>query len=150
MKDFIEELRQDLVERCGAELRIEEADFVRQGTQLEIQAEAAQIEALAASLDRLGYTLEAITGVDRPAQGLLEAVYDFNRFPAGGRVTVRVRVPRDRPEIHTISGIFGGADWHEREAHDLFGIVFQGHPDLAPLLLPEDATFHPLRKDFSP
>jgi NADH-quinone oxidoreductase subunit C len=44
--------------------------------------------------------------------------------------------------------VFPGANWHERETHDFFGIVFLGHPDLSPLLLPEDADFHPLRKDF--
>ena len=87
--------------------------------------------------------------MDWIAEGVLEAVYDFNRLVDGGRVTVRVRVPRDNPDIPTISKVFGGADWHEREAHDLFGIVFSGHPNLTPLLLPEEATFHPLRKDFS-
>jgi NADH-quinone oxidoreductase subunit C len=67
----------------------------------------------------------------------------------GGRIVIRVRVSRENPELPSISKIFGGANWHEREAHDMFGFVFSGHPDLSPLLLPEDATFHPLRKDFS-
>ena len=49
----------------------------------------------------------------------------------------------------TISPVFPGANWHERETHDFFGIVFRGHPNLEPLLLPEDATYHPLRKDFT-
>jgi NADH-quinone oxidoreductase subunit C len=149
MKDLVQELQQELAERFGTALPVEPADFSRQGTHLAIAAEPSQIEALAAAMDRLGCTLEAISGVDWPTEGLLEAVYDFNRALFGGRVTVRVRVPRDRPEIPTISGVFGGADWHEREAHDLFGIVFAGHRNLTPLLLPEDAVFHPLRKDFS-
>jgi len=59
-------------------------------------------------------------------------------------------VPRDQAELPTLSGVFPGANWHERETHDFFGIRFTGHPDLTPFLLPEDATFHPLRKDYAP
>ncbi|MBU0481502.1 MAG: NADH-quinone oxidoreductase subunit C [Proteobacteria bacterium] len=80
----------------------------------------------------------------------MEVVYDYNT--TGGelcRVVVRCKVPRSKPELPTISAICSGANWHERETHDFFGIVFTGHPDLSPLLLPEDADFHPLRKDFT-
>jgi NADH-quinone oxidoreductase subunit C len=62
---------------------------------------------------------------------------------------IRTRIRRDNPEIPTISPVFPGANWHERETHDFFGIRFSGHPDLTPLLLPEDADYHPLRKDFT-
>jgi NADH-quinone oxidoreductase subunit C len=78
-----------------------------------------------------------------------EVVYDYNRTDGElCRVVVRCRIARDNPEIPTISALIPGADWHERETHDFFGIVFTDHPDLSPLLLPEDADFHPLRKDF--
>lgn len=80
----------------------------------------------------------------------LEVVYDFNHYETLCRVTVRTRVPRDNPEVPTISDIYPGANWHERETHDFFGIKFVGHPYLVPLLLPEDADFHPLLKDFKP
>ena len=93
--------------------------------------------------------MELVSGVDYLAEQAMEVVYDFNRMTQPCRVTLRVRVPRETPEVPTISKIFGGADWHEREAHEMFGIVFLGHPNLTPLLLPEDATFHPLRKDFA-
>ena len=66
------------------------------------------------------------------------------------RAVVRTRVPRAQPELPTISTVFPGANWHERETHDFFGIRFLGHPNLKPLLLPEDATFHPPRKDYQP
>jgi NADH-quinone oxidoreductase subunit C len=147
--DFVRELQQALTGRFGGSIQIEATDFCKQGSHLDIAAEVAQIEAVAWLTDGFGCTLEAISGVDWIAEGVLEVVYDFNRLVDGGRVTVRVRVPRDRPDIPTISNVFGGANWHEREAHDLFGIVFKGHPNLTPLLLPEEATFHPLRKDFS-
>jgi NADH-quinone oxidoreductase subunit C len=76
-------------------------------------------------------------------------VYDYFHPLAPLRVAVRARVPRSEPELPTISAVFPGADWHERETHDFFGIRFAGHPNLTPLLLPEDADYHPLRKDFS-
>lgn len=80
----------------------------------------------------------------------MEVVYDYLHFAVSLRVAVRARVPRDHPEIPTISPVFSGANWHERETHDFFGIRFAGHPNLTPFLLPEDATFHPLRKDYQP
>ncbi|PID42267.1 MAG: hypothetical protein CR981_02605 [Proteobacteria bacterium] len=79
----------------------------------------------------------------------LEAVYDYSRYDFDlCRVVVRVRVDRDKPHLPTITPIYTGAAWHEREAHDFFGIIFDDHPNLIPLLLPEDADFHPLLKDF--
>jgi len=80
----------------------------------------------------------------------LEAVYDFNHYESLCRVTIRTRVPRSKPEVPTITQIYPGANWHERETHDFFGITFVGHPYLEPLLLPEDADYHPLLKDFRP
>lgn len=100
-------------------------------------------------LDKEGLALDTITGVDWMAEKQMEVVYDFFHFSKGLRVVVRTRIPRDNPELPTISNIFPGANWHERETHDFFGIRFTGHPDLTPFLLPEDATYHPLRKDFA-
>ena len=84
-----------------------------------------------------------------PQEDALEVVYIFNRFSARHRVSLRVRTPRSNPQIHTIADIYPIAHWHEREIHEFFGIVFIGHPYLIPLLLPEDAEFHPLLKDYS-
>lgn len=78
----------------------------------------------------------------------IEVVYDFNRFSSRHRVVLRVRTPRSHPQVPTILNIYPIAHWHEREAHDFFGIVFTGHSYLVPLLLPEDADFHPLLKDY--
>ena len=84
-----------------------------------------------------------------PQEDALEVVYVFNRFSARHRVCLRVRTPRSNPEIATIAEIYPIAHWHEREIHEFFGIVFVGHPYLIPLLLPEDAEYHPLLKDYS-
>ena len=84
-----------------------------------------------------------------PQEDSLEVVYVFNRFSARHRVNLRVRTPRSNPQIPTIAEIYPIAHWQEREIHEFFGIVFIGHPYLIPLLLPEDAEYHPLLKDYS-
>ena len=83
-----------------------------------------------------------------PQEDELEVEYDFNRFSARHRVCLRVRTPRSTPQINTVAEIYPIAHWHEREIHEFFGIVFIGHPYLIPLLLPEDAEYHPLLKDY--
>ena len=147
--DFVQELQNALLEHFGDKLRIAAADFSKRGCYLDVTASGTDIEAVTSLVDGLGFTLESISGIDWPAEDALELVYDFNKMAEGGRIAVHVRLSRENPEIPSISKIFGGANWHEREAHDMFGIVFSGHPNLIPLLLPEDANFHPLRKDFS-
>ncbi|OGQ94141.1 MAG: hypothetical protein A2521_12905 [Deltaproteobacteria bacterium RIFOXYD12_FULL_57_12] len=84
----------------------------------------------------------------KPAPPQMEVFYDFDHTDELCRVLIRSKIPRATPEIPSISSIYAGADWHERETHDFFGIKFVGHPCLKPLLLPEDADFHPLLKDF--
>ncbi|HHC09564.1 MAG TPA: NADH-quinone oxidoreductase subunit C [Actinobacteria bacterium] len=64
------------------------------------------------------------------------------------RLRIRVPVPGDDPVVPTITGVYAGANFYERETWDLFGIEFEGHPDLARLLLPDDWEGHPLRKDY--
>jgi NADH-quinone oxidoreductase subunit C len=64
------------------------------------------------------------------------------------RALLRTRVPRADPRLDSLVPVFAGADWHERETYEMFGIVFDGHPGLAPLLLPPGFEGHPLRKDF--
>jgi NADH-quinone oxidoreductase subunit C len=125
-----------------------EVGFAAKGYHLDAQVAVEQVVAAAEIMDRNGFSLDTMTGVDWLAQNEMEVVYDYFHPAAPWRVVVRTRTSRARTEIPTISGVFPGANWHEREAHDFFGIVFSGHPQLEPLLLPEDATYHPLRKDF--
>ena len=127
---------------------VEAAHAVR-GVDLDVTVPADRVTDAARIMNAAAFTLEAITGVDWLAEQQMEIVYDYTDFASGLRVTVRTRVPRAQPELLTISGIYPGANWHERETHDFFEVVFTGHPQLIPLLLPEDAQFHPLRKDFN-
>jgi NADH-quinone oxidoreductase subunit C len=63
-------------------------------------------------------------------------------------VLLRTRVPRDEPRLASLVPVFAGAAWHERETFEMFGVIFDAHPDLKPLLLPDGFVGHPLRKDF--
>jgi NADH-quinone oxidoreductase subunit C len=119
------------------------------GFHLEALVNADEVVAAAKLMDEQGFALDAVTGVDLLAEGKMEVVYDYFHPANGLRAVVRSRISRATPEIPTISAVFPGANWHERETHDFFGIRFVGHPDLTPLLLPEDADYHPLRKDFA-
>ena len=88
-----------------------------------------------------------ITAVDN--QTGFELVYHFSIISeAGQMLEVHVDLPRDTPAIDSITHLWGGADWHEREAYDLMGIYFIGHPDLKRVLLPDGFAGHPLRKDY--
>lgn len=126
---------------------IQETDHAAKGFHLDVQVNPDQVVQAAEALDKEDFFLEAVTGVDWPADEQMEVVYDFNNMSELCRVVVRTRVNRANPELPTISEVFAGANWHERETHDFFGIRFTGHPDLSPLLLPEDADFHPLVKE---
>ena len=123
-------------------------DYAMKGYHLDASVAPERVVSAATELDGSGFAIDTITGVDWMAEGQMEVVYDYFHPTRNLRVVVRARVPRENPEVPTISKVFPGANWHERETHDFFGIRFLGHPDLTPFLLPEDATYHPLRKDF--
>lgn len=129
---------------------IQAVEHAKKGFELDVTVAPDQVVAAAEILNTAGYAIDAVTGVDWLAQNEMEVVYDYFHPIAGPRVVVRTRVPRERPELPTISPVFPGANWHERETHDFYGITFTGHPNLKPFLLPEDADYHPLRKDYQP
>jgi len=125
-----------------------ETDYKAKGYHLDVDLPPEKLPEAAEILLREDFFIESITGVDWIDDEQLEAVYDFNHFDELCRVVLRTRTDRENPAIPTISHIYQGANWHERETHDFFGIKFIDHPNLEPLLLPEDADFHPLLKDF--
>lgn len=99
------------------------------------------------SLKERGFDyLSFITAVDRNEN--FEVIYLFRNLNENTEEFIKCVVPKNDAKIPTISDIFYGANWQEREVYDLFGIVFQDHPDLRRILLPEDYEGHPLRKDF--
>ncbi len=91
--------------------------------------------------------LRCLSGIDWQEDGL-EVVYHLWSFTKRHHLTVKTRVTYADPSVPSIAAIYPGAEWHERETRDMFGIQFEGHPNLVPLLLPDDMTDHfPLRKD---
>ena len=96
-----------------------------------------------------------ITGVDfLPREPRFEVMFHLVSLGVPGfgdtpkRLRVKVRVPGDDPRLPTISGVWKSMNWGEREVYDLFGIQFDGHPDLRRILMPEDWEGHPARKDY--
>ncbi|MCU0281394.1 MAG: NADH-quinone oxidoreductase subunit C [Acidimicrobiia bacterium] len=81
------------------------------------------------------------------AEGRFEVVVHLLSFEARLRLRIQAAVPGDDPRAPSLTAVFPGANFYEREAYDLFGIRFDGHPDLTRLLLPDDWEGHPLRKD---
>lgn len=77
-----------------------------------------------------------------------EVVYHLYSIKHRHQIRVKAEVPADDTSIDSVVPIWAGANWHEREAYDLFGITFKGHPDLRRVLMPEDWEGHPLRKDY--
>ncbi len=90
--------------------------------------------------------LRGIAAVDYQEE--FELVYLLFSYPHGCELALKVRLPRNEPTVSSVSQVWASADWHEREAFDLMGICFEGHPNLQRLLLPDDWVGHPLRKDY--
>ncbi|GAA3472287.1 NADH-quinone oxidoreductase subunit C [Nonomuraea roseola] len=88
-----------------------------------------------------------LSGVDEPpdAFGVVAHVYNPSTHE---RLLLRTRVPRADPHLPSAVGVYRGANWHERETFEMFGVIFDDHPYLVPLLLPDGFEGHPLRKDF--
>ncbi len=93
--------------------------------------------------------LKDVTAVDYGSGRPLQVVYELWSIPNRRQLRVKAELPLDALEIDSVAGIWKTADWHEREAYDMFGIQFRGHPDLRRILMPENySEGHPLRKDF--
>jgi NADH-quinone oxidoreductase subunit C len=123
-------------------------DYAKTGCHLEVKAGPEQMPAVAQALLKERCFLESLTAVHTSREAFT-LVYHFASFYELCRTVVHAVLP-DGAEAPTISHVYPGADWYEREVYDLFGLKFAGHPNLKRLLLPEDAEIHPLRKEFPP
>lgn len=93
--------------------------------------------------------LSDITTVDRfPLEPRFELNYHLLSMDRSERLRLKVRLSGSDPTIHSVTSVWPTANWHERENFDLFGIRFEGHPDLRRILMPDDWEGHPLRKDY--
>jgi NADH-quinone oxidoreductase subunit C len=90
--------------------------------------------------------LELLGGVD--FKDRIEVVYVLYSMKHHHRYTIKCLLSREDPKVHTVESVWAVANWHEREAYDMFGIVFEGHSDMRRILCPDDWEGHPLRKDY--
>ncbi|WP_027722257.1 NADH-quinone oxidoreductase subunit C [Maridesulfovibrio zosterae] len=129
-------------------LMVGRSGYERTGINYNFFLSSNDISSAAESMLAKEYHLENIDALD-VTEGFL-ITYHYAHFEQPDRVAHRVLLPRDKPELPTISAIYQGADWHERECNDFHGIIFSGHPNLIPLLLdPETPNGVLLKNDKS-
>ncbi|HEX8295292.1 MAG TPA: NADH-quinone oxidoreductase subunit C, partial [Chthoniobacteraceae bacterium] len=119
--------------------------------EVSLHLEVAELkEAARFCRDELRFTyLVDVSGVDHfGEEPRFEVVYELYRFEQGDYLRLKVSVSEDQLEVPTVSDLWPTADWHEREAFDMYGIKFAGHPELTRILMWEGYPFFPLRKDF--
>jgi len=75
-------------------------------------------------------------------------IYNLYSLNSKHRIRLKTFTEEENPKVPTVTGVWGTANWHERETYDMFGIVFEGHPDMRRIYLPDEFEYHPLRKDF--
>jgi NADH-quinone oxidoreductase subunit C len=93
--------------------------------------------------------LTDLCGIHYPEQELpLGVVCHLHNFKSNSRIRVKTFLPLDKPEIATLTGIFSGANWMERETYDFYGIIFTGHPNLKRILNVEFLDYFPMRKEY--
>jgi NADH-quinone oxidoreductase subunit C len=126
---------------------IETVFFRGRGT---LVVEPARIRAVLAQLRERGYTFMAsLHGVDYyPQEPRLGVSYELLDMSKVDRITVRLRVSSEAPDVDSVTPDWPTADHQEREAYDMFGLIFHGHPDLRRILMPEDYEGYPQRRDF--
>ncbi len=122
------------------------SDYAKTGINLDAVVSADTLLKVASALREQQYALETALAIHRPPE--MQAIYLLRPFLHGERVRLRVKLPESGAELPSLCPIYAGADWQEREIHDMFGIRFTGHPHFRPLLLPDGFPHHPLRKDF--
>lgn len=97
--------------------------------------------------DALGFEhMSMISAVDYPER--FEVVYHISSYRNNMMLELITATPKDDPTVDSVSSLWGGANWQEREAYDLMGITFKDHPKLERILMLKDTLYHPLRKDF--
>ena len=99
--------------------------------------------------NKLGYSLLTnLSATDYIKDQIIEVVYHFVHLDGGAPVTLKVRTPRENPRLPSLTPEWPGASFQEREAFDLYGVVFEGHPDLRRIFMWDEFEGFPMRKDF--
>jgi NADH-quinone oxidoreductase subunit C len=150
-----QEIKEILVSKLGAEAIVKE-NFGLVQPQLIIKKELIHEACLELYSNEKTYFdfLSCLTGVDNgPVAGTMEVIYHLYSIPFNHHIVLKAELTRNKegealPSIATVSNVWRSANWHEREIFDMYGIIFEGHPDLRRILLPADWEGYPLRKDY--
>jgi NADH-quinone oxidoreductase subunit C len=150
-----QEIKEILTRKLGAEAIVKE-NFGMAQPQLTIKKEMIHEACLELYNNEKTYFdfLSCLTGLDNGlAIGTMEVIYHLYSIPFNHHIILKVELIRNKeeeslPSIATVSNIWRSANWHEREIFDMYGITFEGHPDLRRILLPSDWEGYPLRKDY--
>jgi NADH-quinone oxidoreductase subunit C len=143
-------IHRKLADRFGEKITAFQAETLQPWAVVDSGA-IADVAAFAKSdLDLAFDNLLCLSAVDYPKETppRMEVVYHLFSYEHSHVFVLKVHLPRDGARVPTVEGTWAVANWHEREAYDLFGIVFEGHSDLRRILLPDDWIGHPLRKDW--
>ena len=143
------DIYQKLVDRFGEDvLTLEEIEV---DPAIRVQPDAMrEVASFLATDPELKFdSLSCLSGVDPGTKSdELWVVYHLSSMTHHHSLVLKAVLPKEDPRVPSVEQIWRTANWHEREAFDLFGIVFEGHPDLKRILLPDDWEGHPLRKDY--
>jgi len=119
------------------------------GTPTFIVPASELLEVMSHLRDKAGFSLlEDVTAVDWKTEPRFQVVYNMIALARREVLRIKVNLLGSNPVIPSVTGIWPGSNWYEREVFDLFGITFTGHPDLRRIEMPEDWEGHPLRKDY--
>lgn len=148
-KDEKSPMEKDLVEELGS--RILSLDRAKDG-KITLKVPAEELLSVVALLkEKKTYAfdvLHCVVAVDYPKEESMEVIYHLFSMTQRCFVVLKVRIPRDKPELPSLCSLYPGANWLEREQYDLLGVRFTGHPDLRRILLPDYWPGFPLRKDW--
>jgi NADH-quinone oxidoreductase subunit C len=141
------DIHQRLTEHCGAAVVGAKLDALQPWIEIAPDKIETVCRYLCSETDLAFDYLMCLSGVDYN-NGTLGVVYHLSSIKHHHKLVLKTVCPKDNPHVSTVSMIWGTANWHEREAFDLLGIIFDGHPDLRRILLPYDWEGYPLRKDY--
>ena len=144
LPEEVEQLKNRLQSILGSE-----ASFEMNGKLPAFRVPSADIKKICNILRDNGFDyLLFVTAIDYPQQNKFELVYMLGSYSKPDEIAIVTDVDRNNPEIDTVCDIWKGANWHEREVYDMFGIKFKNHPYLRRILLDDTWEGHPLRKDY--
>ena len=148
------EIKDILIEQFGAEVIIEETTGLMHILTVPAQLISEICSFLKTNHQTYFDSLSCLTAIDNgPEKNTMEIVYNLYSIPYDIKIALKVVLERktgelELPQVSSVSNIWHAANWHEREAFDLLGLNFIGHPNLKRILMPNDWEGHPLRKDY--